>query len=76
MSAYKARNGFILQDADTGHGWEIKNAEDIMLALLAYPAFESIATGYIWEAIDQATRTRKEYADIKDFANYLLKNYL
>ena len=76
MSAYKARNGFTLQDADTGRGWEIKTAEDILTALLIFPAFQTISSYYIWDAIDQATTDRKEYADIREFAEYLLMNYI
>lgn len=76
MSAYKARNGFTLQDADTGRGWEIKTAEDVLTALLIFPAFQTISSYYIWDAIDQATTDRKEYADIREFAEYLLTNYI
>ena len=76
MSAYKARNGFTLQDADTGRGWEIKTAEDILTALLEFPAFQTVSQYFIWDAIDQATTDRKEYADIREFAEYLLTNYI
>lgn len=73
---YKARNGFTLQDADTGRGWEIRNAEDILTALLSYPAFQSVPDAIMWRAMDQATRNRKEYANIKEFAEHLLTNYI
>ena len=61
---------------DTGRGWEIKTAEDILTALLIFPAFQTISSYYIWDAIDRATTDRKEYADIREFAEYLLTNYI
>ena len=73
---YKAQNGFTLHDAETPDGWTIQTAEDILTALLAFPAFQTVSQYFIWDAIDQATRTRKEYANIKEFAEHLLKNYL
>lgn len=73
---YEARNGFILRDADTGHGWTVSRAEDILTALLAFPYFQTVDSGILWEAIDQATTERKEYEDIKDLAEYLAENYI
>lgn len=73
---YKAKNGFTLQDSNTPAGFEIKTAEDIITALLCYPAFETVATGFIWEALDQAIKERKEYANIDDLAEYLAANYI
>lgn len=76
MEGYKAKNGFTLLNADTGAGWTIRSAEDILTALLAMPAFETVASGFIWEALNQATEERKEYADINDLAQYLTENYI
>ena len=74
---YQAKNGFTLED-DTapGGGWKIRSAEDIVTALLTFPAFETVATGFIWEAIAQAIETRKVYANITDLAQELAENYI
>lgn len=73
---YKAKNGFILNDATAPGGWTIKSAQDIETALLSFPYFQTVYTGILWEAIQQATETRKEYADIKEFAQYIAENYI
>lgn len=74
---YRAKNGFILHDSDApGGGWTIQNAQDIVTALLTYPVFQTVDTGILWEAIGQAVDDRKEYADIKEFAQYLADNYI
>ena len=73
---YKAKNGFTLLNNETRHGWKIERAEDILTALLGYPAFDTVADAFIWEAIAQATENRKEYADIDDLARELLTNYI
>ena len=75
-TAYRARNGFTLLDADTGKGWEIRTAQDIITALLEYPVFQTVDTGIIWDAIRQAVEIRKEYRDIKDLAEELTTNYI
>jgi len=74
---YRAKNGFTLQD-DTapGGGWTIKTPEDIITALLTYPEFQTVADGFIYEALEQATAERKEYANIKELAEYLLTYYI
>lgn len=74
---YRAKNGFTLED-DTapGGGWNIRSAEDILTALLTFPAFATVADGFIWEAIAQAVENRKVYADINDLAQELLTNYI
>ena len=77
MSAsYTARNGFKLLDATTPDGWTIRTAPDIVTALQAFPAFGTVAEAFIWEALDKATEARKEYADIKELAAYILQNYI
>lgn len=72
---YRAKNGFTLDDPTTPAGWTIQSAEDIITALLEFPIFQTVAVPFIWEAIAQALETRKEYANIKDFAEYLT-NYI
>lgn len=74
---YTAQNGFALRD-DTapGGGWTIRTAEDIETALYSFPHFQTVASGILWEAITQAVQDRKEYADIRDFAEYLAKYYV
>ena len=73
---YKAQNGFTLQSSETPDGWTIQSAQDILTALLSFPYFQTVAEGILWEAIGQAVETRKEYADIKEFAQYLAENYI
>ena len=73
---YKAKNGFTLLDDQTPGGWTIQSPQDIMTALLAYPAFQTVAEGILWDAIGQAVTERKEYADIRDLAQYLAENYI
>jgi len=73
---YKAKNGFTLQNAETPDGWTIKDAQDIMTALLAFPVFQTVDTGILWQALGDATEERKEYADIKDLAEYLATYYI
>lgn len=73
---YRAKNGFTLHDNTTPAGFDIKTPQDIITALLYYPAFETVATGFIWEALDQAIKERKEYANIDELAEYLATNYI
>ena len=73
---YKAKNGFTLIDSSTKWGWDIKNAQDILTALLGYPVFATVDTGIIWDAIDQATTDRKEYANLDEFVEFLAANYI
>lgn len=73
---YKAKNGFILKDNSTAGGWNIETPQDILTALLAYPAFQTVYEGFIWEALDMATQERKEYSNIEELADYLAQNYI
>ena len=73
---YKAKNGFTLMDNKTKDGWTIETPQDIVTALLSYPAFETVATEFIYGAIAQAVEARKEYADIEDLARELCTNYI
>ena len=73
---YKAKNGFSLDNSETPGGWTIRDAQDILTALLAYPYFQTVDTGILWEKIGQAVDARKEYADIKEFAQFLADNYI
>lgn len=73
---YKAKNGLIIKDATTPDGWTIRNADDIITALLSFPYFQTVATCFIVEAMQQAADSRKEYADIKDLAAYIAENYI
>jgi len=73
---YKAKNGFTLLNADTPDGWTIRNAQDILTALLSRPIFQTVDTGILWDAVGQAVEARKEYADIKEFADFLAGNYI
>lgn len=73
---YKAKNGFTLKDAWTPGGWIIKTPDDILTALLNYPEFETVAAGFIWQAIDDAAKVKKEYENIDDLKDYLTENYI
>lgn len=63
---YKAKTGFTLNNSEVPGGWTIKNAQDIVTA----------DTGILWEKIGQAVADRKEYADIKEFTQFLADNYI
>lgn len=73
---YKARNGFILKVDTTAQGWTIRTPEDLITALLAFPVFQTVDTGIIWQALDDATENRKEYDDIQDLADFLAAWYI
>lgn len=73
---YKGPNGLILKNADTGRGWKIRNLQDLETALYMYPAFETVYSGFILEAIAQAIEDRREYDNIDDLADYLSSNYI
>ena len=73
---YKARNGFILKDDTTAQGWTIRTPQDLITALLAFPVFQTVDTGIIWQALDDATENRKEYDDIQDLADFLAAWYI
>lgn len=73
---YKAKNGFILHDSTTPAGFDIKTPQDILTALVCYPAFETVAAAFIWEALEQAIKERKEYANIDQLAEFLTETYI
>lgn len=73
---YKAKNGLILKDDTTPDGWTIRNANDILTALLSFAYFQTVATCFILEALQQAADSRKEYANIKELAEYIAENYI
>ena len=73
---YVAKNGFTLLDARTREGWTIRNPDDLITALLAFPVFQTVHEMFLWEAIGQALETRKEYADVRDLAQYLLDHFV
>lgn len=73
---YKAKNGFTLRDDTAPGGWTIRTAEDIETALLSFPYFQTVASGILWEQIGEAVKERKEFADVKEFAQFLADNYI
>lgn len=73
---YKAKNGLTLLSAETPDGWTIRSADNILTALLAFPYFQTVAEVFIWQALEQAAADRKEYADIKELAQYIAENYI
>lgn len=73
---YKAKNGLILKDSKTPAGFNIRSDADIITALLYFPTFQTVATGFIEDALNQAKTDRSEYADIKDLAQHLLTYYI
>ena len=73
---YIARNGFTLDDDMTPQGWQIRDAGDILTALLAFPYFETVADCFIWEALAQAMEERKHYQNIEDLAQFMAENFI
>ena len=76
VNSYKAANGFTLLNAKTPDGWTIRTPEDILTALLVYPAFATVADGFILDALEQATAERKVYDNIEDLAKHLTTYYI
>lgn len=73
---YKAKNGLMINDSMTPAGFEIRTAEDILTALYYFPAFQTVTAGFIFEALTEAIKARKEYANITDLAEFLAANYI
>ena len=73
---FKASNGFTLKDASTKWGWDIKDGNDLITALMGMPYFATVATGFIIEAVKESMRDRLIYDDIKDLANHIAANYI
>ena len=65
-----------LIDATTPDGWTIKSMDDVILALLAFPYFQTVATPFIVEAIQQSIKDRREYENITDLAQHIAENYI
>ena len=53
---YKGPRGLIIKNANTGRGWKIRNLQDLETALYMYPAFETVYSGFILEALEQALK--------------------
>ena len=73
---YRAKDGFTLEDNSTKWGWEIKSTQDIITALEGYPAFSTVAEGFISRALFYAAQDRDTYKDIEELGQYILTNYL
>lgn len=73
---YKAKNGFVLLDDTAPGGWTIRSARDIETALLSFPYFQTVSSVILWGAIAQAVQDQKEHENIKEFAQYIAKNYI
>lgn len=73
---YKAKNGFTLRDETTPGGWKITQAQDILTALLEYQVFQTVASPFIWEAIQNAIEDRREWENITELAEYISENYI
>lgn len=73
---YKAKNGFTLRDETTPGGWKITQAQDILTALLEHPIFQTVATPFIWEAIQNAIEDRREWENVRELAGYIAKHYI
>jgi hypothetical protein len=65
-----------LKDPATKWGWNIETEEDLLTALMGYSAFDTVYSGFLREAIDQAAEERTEYENIEDLAKTLLANYI
>lgn len=65
-----------LKDPATKWGWNIETEEDLLTALMGYSAFDTVYSGFLQEAIDQAAEERTEYENIEDLAKTLLANYI
>ncbi len=73
---YAAKNGFILWDNTTKSGWKITKHTDVITALLEYPVFQTVATPFIWEALQWAIDDRKQWENVRELAEYIAKHYI
>lgn len=65
-----------LKDNTTPNGWNIESDNDIILALEAYPYFQTVAAPFIAEAVEQSAGDQTEYDDIKALAQHIAENYI
>ncbi len=73
---YKGPRGFILRSTETPGGWNIQTLQDVETALYTFPAFQTVYSGFLLEALEQAIADRKEYEDITELAEFLAANYI
>lgn len=73
---YKSKGGLILKDSRTPDGYYIKSGEDLITYLEGLPAFETVATAFIVEAMAAALEERKEYDSPQDFAEYVAERFI
>lgn len=65
-----------LKDSATAAGFDIRTDADIITALLFYPYFQTVDTGILWEAIEQAAENRSEYDSLRQLADVLAAEYI
>lgn len=73
---YKGKNGLTILNSETPNGWTIKNDGDIILYLAGLPYYSTVHAVFIEDALQQAAKSRKEYADIDELAAYIAENYI
>lgn len=73
---YKGPKGLIIKNDKTPSGWKIQNMQDVETALYSLPAFQTVYSGFLMEAVAQAIQERKEYSNITELAEYIAANYI
>lgn len=69
-----ARNFCLENVTDNKYGWTIKTDHDLLTALMGRPELESVAPGFIVEALNQLDN--KSYKNVDDLAADLAEHYL
>lgn len=64
------------KDPATKWGWPVKAFGDLVLVLEGYPAFATVADGFIEDAAREAARDRSEWDSVQEFAQYVCRNYI
>ena len=60
----------------TKWGWTIKSMDDLILAILGYPYFQTVASCFVKEAVESAINDRAEWNDVEEFVGYIAEMYI
>lgn len=78
LCLYNPNNGksIVIKDNTSKTGWKAKNKNDLVNALYEWDIFQTVCRGFLESAIVEACKDNQEFESIREFANYLLKNYI
>ena len=72
------RNKVILNDAESGWGWDIKDFSDLVLAAMGKPEFETVydVRGVVDCVLCDIVDGHKAFKNIDAFVKYCSENYI